>query len=58
MNTHGVEVFDGTHDDAIARMVAYDFHLELFPSLHALLDKHLSNRREIEALGHDGNKLV
>ena len=38
VHAHGVHVLDGADDDAVVILVTHDFHLELFPAQHALLD--------------------
>ncbi len=58
MHAHGVEVLDGTHDDAVAGVVTHDLHLVLFPALDGLLDQHLVGGRELQALAHDGDELL
>ena len=50
MHAHGIEVFDGAHDDAVARAVAHDLHLELFPTLDAFFHEHFADRRQLDAL--------
>ena len=39
-------------------MVTHDLHLILFPALDGLLDQHLVGGRELQALTHDGDKLL
>ena len=58
MHAHGVEVFDGAHDDTVAGLIAHDFHLVFFPAFDALFDEHLPGRRQLEALGDDEPQLV
>ena len=45
-------------DDAVADMVAHDLHLEFLPALDAFLHQHLAGRGKLQALPHDGQKLV
>ena len=58
MHTHGVEVLDGAHDDAVTGVVTHDLHLVLFPALDGFLDQHLVGGRELQALAHDGDELL
>ena len=58
MHAHGVEILDGAHDDAVAGVITHDLHLVLFPALDGLLDQHLVGGRELQALAHDGDKLL
>ena len=39
MYTHGVQVFDRAHDDAVVRLVAHHFHLVLFPAQQRLFNQ-------------------
>ena len=54
MHAHGVQVFDGTHDDGIALLVAHDFHFEFFPAKQRFFDKHFVVERGVETAVHDG----
>ena len=49
MDAHGVQVLDGTHDDAVVRTVADHLHLELLPADQALLDQELVGGRQVQA---------
>ncbi len=57
VHTHGVEVLDGAHNDAVASVVAHDLHLVLFPALNGLLYQHLASRRKFKALGNNLHQL-
>ncbi len=57
VHAHGVEVLDGADDDAVVRLVADDFHLELLPAEQRFLDEHLGDGRQIKAAGGDGLEL-
>ena len=39
MHPHGIEVLDGTDDDAIIPAVAHHLHLEFFPAQHRFFDE-------------------
>ena len=45
MHAHGVQVFDGTDDDAVVRLVAHHFHLVLFPAQQRLFNQQLIGGR-------------
>ena len=49
VHAHRIEVLDRADDDAVVRLVADDFHLELFPAEHRFLDQHFVHRRQFEA---------
>ena len=53
MDAHGVNVLDGAHDDAVAGLIAHDFHLVFFPADDALFHEHLTGGRKFQALRHD-----
>ena len=57
MNTHRIEVFNRANNDAITRTIAHNLHLVLFPTLNALLNKNLGNRRKVKTLGNNELKL-
>ena len=57
MNTHRIEVFNRANNDAITRTIAHNLHLVLFPTLDALFNKNLGNRRKVKTLGNDELKL-
>src|SRR5208337_1179292 len=50
MNTHRIEVFNGTDDDDVVFLVPHHFKLILFPPDHRLLHKHLVDRAELQSL--------
>ena len=54
MHTHGVQVFDGAHDNGIALLVAHDFHFEFFPAKQRFFDKHFVVERCVKTAVHDG----
>ena len=39
MHAHGVQVFDGTHDNAVVCTVAHHFHFVFFPANQAFFDQ-------------------
>ncbi len=49
VDTHGIEVFDGADDDAVACKIAHDFELKLFPTEDAFFDEHFVDGRKIDA---------
>ena len=49
MHAHRVDILNRTHDDAIIRLVADNFHFVFFPAENAFLDQHLICRRRIDA---------
>ena len=53
VHAHGVHVFDGTHDHAVVRGVAHDFHLEFFPADDRLFDHDFADRAGGEAVPGD-----
>ena len=57
VHAHGVQVFNGTHDDAVVRFVAHHLHLKLFPTQQRLFDQQLIGRRGLQAALANGFKL-
>ena len=52
--THGVQVFNRAHDDAVVRFVAHHFHLVLFPAEQGFFDQQLGGGRSLQtALAND-----
>ncbi len=47
MHAHGINVFDGAHDDAVAGLIAHDLHLVFFPADDAFFHKHLAGGRKL-----------
>ncbi len=58
VHAHGIQVLDGTHDDAVVVPVPDHFHFVFFPAQHRLLEQHLVGGRSIEAAAHDGLELL
>ena len=58
MHAHGVEVLDGTDDDAVVVLVANNFHLVLFPADQGFVDQQLVGRRQVQATSTDFLELV
>ena len=58
MNAHGVNILDGAHDDAVAGLIAHDFHLVFFPADDAFFHKHLAGGRKLQTLRHDLAQLL
>ena len=58
MHAHGVNVFDGAHDDAVAGLIAHDFHLVFFPADDAFFHKHLASGRKLQTLRHNLAQLL
>src|SRR5690606_31445984 len=54
VHPHGVEVFDGAHDDAVVGLVAHDFHLEFFPAQQRFFDEQFAGGRGFQAAPADG----
>ena len=44
VHTHGVQVFDGTHDDAVVRLVAHHFHFVFFPAEQRFFNQQFAGR--------------
>ena len=57
MHAHGIEVFDGAHDDAIVVFVAHHLHLILFPAYQRLVDQQFIGGRQVQAAHTDFLKL-
>ena len=57
MHTHGIKVFDRTHNNAVVVFVTHNFHFEFFPANQALVNQQLTGWRQIETAGTDLNKL-
>ena len=51
VDPHGVQVLDGTDDDAVVVVVADDLHLEFLPPQYRFLQQHFGGRRLIQAPG-------
>ena len=51
LETHGVDVLDGAHDDDVVGAVAHQLELELFPALDRFLDQDLRYGRQPQSLG-------
>src|SRR5262249_34024440 len=47
VHSHRIDVLDRADDDAVVRLVANDFHLELFPAEQTFIDEDLTDRRRI-----------
>ena len=58
MNAHGVNVLDGAHDDAVAGLIAHDFHLVFFPADDAFFHEYLAGGRKFQALRHNLAQLL
>ena len=56
MDTHRIDILDRADDDAIVRLVADHFHLELFPAQYRFLDQHLAHGRGLEAAFDDADE--
>ena len=50
VHAHWVEVFDRADDHAVVGPVTHDLHLEFLPANQRLLDEHLGDRRQVEAV--------
>ena len=48
VHAHGVEVFDGTDDDAVVLVIAHHFHLVFLPAQHRSFDQHLGGGRGLQ----------
>ena len=48
MHTHGVQIFNGAHDDAVVRLVAHDLHLVLFPTQERLFNQEFMGGRGLQ----------
>ena len=53
MHAHGVEVFNGAHDNAVSCFIAHDFHLVFFPALDAFFHQHFAGRGKLQALAYN-----
>ena len=58
MHAHGIDVFDGTDNDAIVSLVAHHFHLIFFPAQNRLFDQHFGGWRCVKSGFHDVKKFV
>ena len=58
MHAHGVEVLDGTDDDAVVLPVADHLHLVFLPADQRFVDQQLPGRRQIETTGADFLELL
>ena len=56
VNAHGVEVFDGAHDDAVIGLVADYFHLKLFPAQQRFFNQQLGGGRSLQPTAANGFK--
>ena len=54
MHAHGVQVFDGAHDNGVSLLVAHDFHFEFFPAEERFFNKDFVVEGCIKTAGHDG----
>ena len=57
MHAHWIDILDRADDDAVVRLVAHDFELELLPAQHRLFDQHLVGRRQVQAVRDDALEL-
>lgn len=57
VHAHRVEVFDRTHDDAVVRGIAHNFHLEFLPAQHRFFHQHFGGRRQFQAAANDVDQL-
>ena len=48
MDAHGVDVFDGTDDDAVVFVVAHDLQLEFFPAFDTFFDQDFIDRAGVQ----------
>ena len=53
VDPHGVEVLDGTDDDAVVVAVAHHLHFEFFPAEDRFLEQNLVDRRLAQAPGDE-----
>ncbi len=51
VDAHRIEVFDAAHDDDVVGLVAHHLQLVFLPADDRLLDQHLADRTEVEAVG-------
>ena len=59
VHAHGVDVLDGADDDHVVGPVAHDLELELVPAGHRLLEQHLGDGAQSQAvLGHAAQALA
>ena len=58
MHAHRVEVFNRANDDAVVGLIAYHFHLVLFPAENGLLNQQLMRRRRIKTAFANRQKLI
>ena len=49
MDAHGIEVFDGADDDAVAGKITHDLEFKLFPTEDAFFDEDFVDGRKIDA---------
>ena len=57
VHAHRVDVLDRADDDDVVVAVAHDLELELAPAQHGLVEEHLPDRGDREAVGHDAVEL-
>src|SRR5512138_2591801 len=58
MNSHRIEVLYRTNDHHVVVLIAHHLKLELFPSDHRFLEKHLMNRRFSETLVYEFDEIL
>ena len=58
VNPHGVEVFNGAHDDHVVLVVTHDLQLELFPPQDGFLNQDLVHRRKFQAPSNRLGKIL
>ena len=56
VHAHRVEVFNRADDDAVVRLVAYHFHLKLFPAQQRFFNQQLVRGRGFQTALADGDK--
>ena len=53
MHAHGIEVFNGTDDDAVVVLVAHHFHFNFFPAEYGLFHQYFTGEAGIQTSGCD-----
>ncbi len=53
VDAHGIQVFDGTNDDAVVLAVPHHFHLVFLPAENGFLDQQLVGGRQVQAAQAD-----
>ena len=56
MNSHRIQVLDGTDDDDVVLAVAHHLQFELFPAQHRALDEHRTRGRKVEGAIDEGGE--